>query len=215
MADQPQPETRPRQPPDRYEFRVWGDDLSMLLARLRAVGDGTQSQESSEVYIVSHLESAFNAKIRDGRLDVKQLVATCRDLELWRPYLKERFPIRSHSLRDELCQILCLRRQFAWTATETPDTFLGELVESCPHLTVVPLRKKRYRFALGPCLAEFVAVAADRIRRESVCVESEDAATASRGVAHLGLSGQDNWNYQTALRAMLGIDGMTRANASA
>jgi hypothetical protein len=48
-----------------------------------------------------------------------------------------------------------------------------------------------------------------------VCVESEDAAAALRVVARLGLGGQENRNYQRALRAMLGIDGMTRADSPA
>jgi hypothetical protein len=48
-----------------------------------------------------------------------------------------------------------------------------------------------------------------------IIMSAGDANAALRVVARLGLGGRENCNYQRALRAMLGIDGMTRADFQA
>ena len=215
MANRSQSETRQRRSPDRYEFRVWSHDLSTLFTRLREAGDESEPEESSEVYVVSRYQSVFNPKVRDGRLDVKELLGTHKRLELWHPHLKAQFPIRLQTEQQSVCRILSLSQPRDWDTIDTAESFLRDIVEPCPHLVLVPVRKIRTRFNLGSCSAEFVAVVAGKLERETVCVESEDANAALRVVARLGLGGRENCNYQRALRAMFGIDGMTRADFQA
>lgn len=213
MAARSQSETRQRRAPDRYEFRVWGDDLSALFTRLREAGKDAKPEESSEVYVVSRCRSAFNSKILDGRLDVKQLIGTRNRLELWHPYLKARFPLRRRSVQDDARKVLSLEGHNDWGAIDTAEAFIRTIVEPCPHMISVPLRKTRTRFGLGPCSAEFVAVTVGEVARQTMCIESEEAAAVLRVAACLGLGERENLNYQQALRAMLGIDDMTRADS--
>jgi len=212
MAAKSQSETQQRRSSDRYEFRVWGDDLLPLFIRLREAGNASDPEESSEVYVVSRYQSVFNPKVREGRLDVKELIETHKRLELWHPYLKAQFPLRLYAEQQSVSQVLSLSQPIDWEAIDTAEAFLRDIVEPCPHLVLVPVRKTRTRFSLGSCSAEFVAVVAGKLERETVCVESDNAAAALRVVARLGLGGQENCNYQRALRAMLGIDGMTRTD---
>lgn len=76
MADRPQSKTGEERPPARYEFRVWGNDLTTLFARLRDAGGREGTEESRETYVVSHIASPFNVKIRADLLDVKKLIET-------------------------------------------------------------------------------------------------------------------------------------------
>lgn len=212
MIGRPQSETGEDRPPARYEFRVWGNDLTTLFAGLCDAGDRAGTEESHETYVVSRIASPFNLKIRAGLLDVKKLIETNERLELWRPYLKAQFPLTLRLLRDDVCHILGLARQGCWGPIDTPERFLREIVEPCPHLALVPVRKTRHRFHFESCLAEFATVEAGDAELETVALESEDAAAVHRAIARLDLGGLENFNYQRALRTMLAFDTMAHAH---
>lgn len=212
MAGRYQSEVRYGGPRGRYEFRVWGDDLAVYFGRLCEAGNLEDIEKSSESYIVSGMQSPFNAKLRVGRLDVKELVGTYKRLELWRPYLKARFPLGRQTIEQDVRPILNLGRQGTLRSSYPVDSFIDEIVDPCPHLALVPLAKTRYRFTVESCLAEFTDVTVGEVNLETAAVESEDVAAVLSAIVRLGLRTRENRSYQRALRSMLGIDGISRAN---
>src|SRR5581483_2165332 len=80
-------------PKPRYEFRTWAQTLAEAMAKLQQWGIPTARDEGDETYLVSASTDRCNAKIRNGLLDMKILLATQRGLELWKPVLKAAFPI--------------------------------------------------------------------------------------------------------------------------
>lgn len=215
MPGRPQFENPYWEPSGRYEFRVWGNDLAHLFARLREASALEEIEDGTESYIVSSLGSPFNTKIRSGQLDIKRLIKTYKRLELWRPYLKKQFPLSRHTMREEVRSILSLNWQGAWPSSYALDPFIAEVIESSPHLTLVPLHKTRYRFTIESCAAEFTDVTVGGVRLETVAVESERVAAVLRAVTRLGLWRLENRNYQRVLRTILELGGMTRVNFSA
>lgn len=199
------PMTEPSGSTARYEFRVWGTDLSPLLERLRAAGDPAPIQESAETYIVPRTESLFNAKIRNEALDIKRLMRTEGPLELWCVHLKALFPINCGTLRDKVCPVLLLDPEDLVRPSYDRTAFVETVIEPSPELTVIRLTKRRRRFDLGPCTAEFTQVHLGGETVDTVAVESEDAEATLEAIARLGLTGEANRNYQQALRELSGI----------
>ena len=87
--------------PGRFEFRIWGNDLSAFQDRLTAIARPSQPRESAETYVLSRVTDAANVKIRDGVLDVKVMTEQLGRLERWRPVLKAGFPIDSRAIVEQ------------------------------------------------------------------------------------------------------------------
>lgn len=189
----------------RYEFRVWGRDLALLFARLQEASDLEEIEDSAESYIVCSRAIRFNTKVRGGSLDVKELLKTRGQLELWRPYLKAGFPLTRQTIQDRVCPVLSLDPQQIVLPAYELDLFITTIIDPSPDLTLVPVNKRRYRFTIETCLAEFTDVSVCGEHIDTVAVESQDVAATLRAIARLGLCGQQNQSYQDALRAILRI----------
>jgi hypothetical protein len=59
---------------NRYEFRIWGDDLRNVAQQLEVLSGKAYPTESDEIYFVSDARDDCNAKIRFGLLDIKVLL---------------------------------------------------------------------------------------------------------------------------------------------
>ena len=80
------------------------------------------------------------------------------------------------------------------------DRFLSELVEPEGLARAVRVYKRRVRYTVGGCIAEFSAVQADGTQLRTVAIESEDAAAVIAAVREVGLGGWANTSYQRARR---------------
>ena len=76
----------------RFEFRCWARNFGMVDTRLRRLSECHGISESEEFYIVAFANNDTNIKIRDGILDIKELIETRGDLERWVPRTKCEFP---------------------------------------------------------------------------------------------------------------------------
>src|SRR5262245_55121053 len=82
----------------RWEWRMFSEDLGEVGAKFAAL-EPERVQESDETYLLS-LKGNASVKVRDGVLDVKELVAVDADgLEQCRPVLKATVPLSPDDVR--------------------------------------------------------------------------------------------------------------------
>ncbi len=68
-------------PHTRYEYRVWGTRRKTRRALARMADEQTRETVEDCYFIVD--DQSFNAKVRDNKLKIKQLVAEKRGFEQW------------------------------------------------------------------------------------------------------------------------------------
>lgn len=190
----------------RWEWRTFGDDLADVAAAFRRL-PVQQIVDSDEVYVLSSAgggrgTGAGLVKVRDGLMDVKQLVRVDDDgLEQWTPVLKAPFPLGGSDLA-------CAAR--AWGIPASPvgeagltlEALLADVVAPHPGLRAVPVHKHRVRRQVDGCLAEVTAVGADGVRTETIAVESADPAQVLAVLDRIGLAGRPNLNYDVGLKIL-------------
>ncbi|MBV8359476.1 MAG: hypothetical protein JO189_16285, partial [Deltaproteobacteria bacterium] len=91
------PELQPR-----YEYRVWADSLEDVKNNLRRLATPPRMETSEETYLLSATTDKCNAKIRGGRINIKALLATEQELELWKPVLDAEFPLDSSVITGQI-----------------------------------------------------------------------------------------------------------------
>ena len=79
----------------RYEFRTFAQNFGMVETTMRQLSQCAMIRESSEVYIVSAANNENNTKIRDIKMDIKELVEKKQGLERWNPRMKGEFPLQT------------------------------------------------------------------------------------------------------------------------
>jgi hypothetical protein len=77
------------------------------------------------------------------------------------------------------------------------------VIRAEPGIAIVPIIKKRARFRLDECLAEFTSVAVGLGNFDTVALESTRPDAALRLVRQLGISGMPNTSYIRQLKQIL------------
>jgi hypothetical protein len=188
----------------RYEFRIWAASLEEVRARLEKLSGAQSAEQTRETYIVSDATDHTNAKIRAGVMDIKVLLRTDLNLELWSPHLKANFPIDTTLISEKIFPALRvdppeLRPQFF-----TAEVFVDTVVRPHPRLAALELGKLRRRYTLGDCAAEFVEVEIDGSRLHSVAVESASPPAVLNTMRELAIDGYPNINYVRQIKSILG-----------
>lgn len=199
----------------RFEFRCFGQEFDRIhhrMSRLSVpVPEPLWERRSEEVYIVSRTNDLNNAKIRDGKMDIKQWVQTVEGLEQWNPVMKGSFPLSRAVLRDTVFPA------FAVTAPELPAdecdyaTFL-EVIARHPDLAAVRVGKRRYGYMVHETICEYAVVLINGARVVSVAAESTDREALHRTIRDTGMTGLENINYLEAIKRVIGMDPMPLAN---
>ena len=157
----------------RYEFRVWGKDLGPVRQKLERLAS-PKVTESQETYLISAATDKCNAKVRDGLMDIKVLVAEERGLEQWKPILKASFSLEALVIAEQVFPSLELPAPaLSKSAYELRD-FLDDVMRAQPGVTVVEVSKTRYQFTIGACLAEYAQVTLNGVPEDTVAAESVD-----------------------------------------
>ena len=186
----------------RWEWREFGDQAANAFERLLASPSG-RVEESDERYVVS-TRSRASIKIRDGRLDVKQLVEVDdAGLQQWRPVMKGAFPL----LPDDLAVVVdALGSDLPLPAEGcTLEQFLAA-IEGAADLLVVEVRKRRRHYLVDGCMAEASEITTGHGTARTVAVESEDPALVRATIRGLGLAGERNVDLPSWLRAKAGLE---------
>ena len=183
----------------RFEYRAWAATFPEL-----PQPEGEPWRE--ETYLLPPHLASRNVKIRDGALEIKELVSEKDGMQSWHPAAKLEFPIAASALERELLLLLhlgiVLERE-----VYGPDELLADITEARHDVVAQPVRKRRCRYEVAGCRAETAEIAlAGRRRIMSAAVEHENPERLLRAIVTMGLDRFTNLSYPTAL-ARLRADG--------
>jgi exopolyphosphatase/guanosine-5'-triphosphate,3'-diphosphate pyrophosphatase len=181
----------------RWEWRTFGPGPE--LAEAFAGFSAERVEESDETYVVSR-NADPSVKVRDGRLDVKQLIAVRGDgLEQWKPVIKAALPVPAAGAGAVLAAL-----QATGTLAHGVRA-ADELAAASAELMAVRVHKRRAHYNLGGCLAELTSLKTARGSVATIAVESEDPALVSATVGTLGLGTRRNVCVARGLKALVGF----------
>ena len=158
---------------------------------------------SHETYILS-AASPHNVKIRGGLLDVKVLVDSFEDLELWRPVLKESFPVAGPALAP-VWDAWGLAVPPLVRSSYTLEQFLSELVSPERQLRAVAVEKRRARLVGLGCAAERGAIDVAGQHWETLALEDESAERVISVRQGLGPERPAALDYPAFLKGVVGM----------
>ena len=128
----------------RWEWRAFGDAVADAGRRLAAV-EPDAVQESDEVYVLSD-RGGDTVKVRDHKLDVKQLVQVDEHgLEQWTPALKAELPVPAADVAEALAGAHAPAPELE-RETYTLEQLRDEVVGPSPDLISVDVHKLRRRY---------------------------------------------------------------------
>jgi len=188
----------------RWEWRTFSASLDALERAIGLLADVTP-RDSSEIYVLS-LHGPQNAKLRDGRIDIKRLQQVDDDgLELWEPVFKAKFPLGRSDIAITFSEwhlpLPALSRD-----SYTIEEFLNSLIAAQPALRVARVDKSRRSFVFQGCIAEFVRLSVDLQLLQSFSLEHEDRSLILAALQQLGLDSHANTSYPLGLKRALGLD---------
>jgi hypothetical protein len=193
----------------RFEFRTFGRDFSdvaSLMSHLSVpVPENLRKRTSKEVYIVSKTDNVINTKIRDGKMDIKNLIRELDGLEQWNPLLKAEFPIEREFLAGEISPLLRLGKPTLKNDKLTLNEFLA-LIKDNPGLQSVNVEKERYGYMVDNTICEYARVSINGAMLDTVSVESTEIEDVKKTAKNLGLKGIENINYLQAIKRVIGMD---------
>jgi hypothetical protein len=178
----------------------------MAEQRIRAMAACEAITESREVYLLG-CDTGFdrNVKLRKGKLEFKQLIERYQGLQCWRPAGQWDFPVAAGTIDDILGSGGVLSRAADPDALLSRDELLRLVAQPAIHLHRASVHKRRFRFALAACRAEYDQLLVNGAAIESIAVEAVDPEAVLEVQARLRLDDFENQSYPLALSRILGI----------
>lgn len=199
----------------RFEFRTFGSDfeeVAQLMSHLSApVPQKFQKRTSKEIYIVSRSNDINNIKIRDGKIDIKNLIQVFDDLEQWAPILKEDFPMKVETLETEIFPLLQVETPKLEKDNLELDAFLS-IIKNLPGLQAVNVEKERYGYMVNNTICEFAHVWINGKLIYSVSSESTVREDVRKTIKDLEIENLENINYLKAVKHVIGMKNKPIAN---
>lgn len=186
-----------------WEWRTFHYQAHRWDRLLRQVELTPASAPANVTYLLTPA-SPDNVTIRDGHIEVKRMLRTSpAGLELWRPSLKQEFPLDPKAV-SALCHAWRCEQPEIMPSVATPEALLAWVSRALPAVRVIPVRKLRRRFRLGECEGEWVTLESGSARLESLSLGHHDPMVVLQAMAELQLSGAPNINYVAGLKRFLG-----------
>jgi hypothetical protein len=186
----------------RFEFRLFGSDLTAVRDAFAALAAGAAQPKSRETYIVTRLNVESNVKIRAHRLEVKGLLGRLRLLEQWQPVFKSDFPVPAADIENTVAPALGMDVELEGEAPFSEAALIAFAAEQAA-LAAVVVGKQRTLFDLGDCEAEFTELVIGDDRVQSVAVEAPEAQAAEALLKRTGLEAMQNESYSVFLQRRL------------
>ncbi len=188
----------------RYEYRVWGEWLESLKDKLERLANKViAATVSEEFYLISSRTDECNAKVRAGLLNLKVLLATDRELELWQPVLDAGFPLARSVIQERLFPALRLDRPSLQRPQYPLDDFFAQVVRPHRELKSAKTLKTRTLFQMDQCRAEFTSVTIGNSAYQTIAVESAQPDRVFGLVRELKLLSLPNTSYVRQLKKIL------------
>jgi exopolyphosphatase / guanosine-5'-triphosphate,3'-diphosphate pyrophosphatase len=189
----------------RWEWREFADHFPPPFIPTA----GVPAKEQKEIYLLS-LRSVQNVKIREDRLEIKELERREGELELWRPTLKAPFPV------DRAALLEAFRVWKVAPPATLPEqcdllTLLDTILPAHPELRAVALTKRRFRFAEFECQGEWVLLGINGRPWQGIAFEDEDPVRLGAFLERMHLTPWRNESYPQALKRFLALPASVRA----
>jgi hypothetical protein len=197
----------------RYEWRVWGESLGDIAARMASLSECHGTRHCLETYFVSTATDDANPKVRADLLDVKVLREVRDGFERWEPVLKAAFPVTAAFLRDDLFPALGVASPPLERAVYTLAQLRDEVVAPHGAVAAIGVHKRRSAYTINGCIAEVADVTIDDRRLQTAVVESADLGALREARILAGLDALANVNYPRAIKQMLGWGVSTASGA--
>lgn len=199
----------------RFEFRSFGRDFSdaaYLMSRLSVpVPEKVWKRASLETYIISRSNDVNNAKIRDGKMDIKTFVQEKDGLEQWNPLIKGEFPMKAETLKKEVFAAFKVEMPKIDMAEYSLEDFLS-IVKNHPDMLAVTVEKERFGYMVNDTICEYANVWINGARVVTVSSESIEVGDIRKTIRDLGLEGVENINYLQAIKRVIGMTDRKLAN---
>ena len=190
----------------RYEFRTFAQNFGMVETKMRKLSPCSMIRESQEVYIVSAANNENNIKIRDIKMDIKELVEIKQGLERWYPRMKSEFPMQTDVIRNEVFPAFAVKEPEFKRNAYSLDQYLGELINPHPELSAVNVFKRRFAFTINGCITEIAQLLINGAAIQTVAVELDDIDAIFEAKEMLGLTEYENVNYLLAIKRIIGME---------
>ena len=194
----------------RYEFRTFAQNFGMVETTMRQLSQCAMIRESSEVYIVSAANNENNTKIRDIKMDIKELVEKKQGLERWNPRMKGEFPLQTDVIKKEVFPAFAVKEPDYKREAYTLDQYLNELIIPHPELSAVSVFKRRFAFTINGCITEIAQLLINGAAIQTVAVELENIDAILEAKALLGLTDYENVNYLLAIKRVIGMEPLSQ-----
>ncbi len=189
----------------RFEFRCWARNFGLVDTRLRRISACHGIRESEEIYIATAAKDDTNIKIRDGFLDIKELIETRGDLERWRPRVQYKLPVTKEMLEGDVLPGLGIALSPLRCSTYALDQLLEEVVLPAPKMAVASVFKRRFTFTVNGCMTELDEVWINGAGLHSVTIESMDPSAVLEARNRLRLDNLENVSYPQAIKRVMGM----------
>jgi hypothetical protein len=186
----------------RFEFRIFGSDLTGVRDAFMALGPGVAQPDSRETYIATRLNVESNVKIRAHRLEVKGLLGRLRLLEQWDPVFKSEFPVAATDIENTVAPALVVDVDLGAAPPFTEAALIAFAAEQ-PGLAAAVIEKQRTLFDLGDCEAEFTNLVLGDRSLQTVAIEGPEAQAVEALMTRVGLDGEQNESYSVFLQRRL------------
>ncbi len=189
----------------RYEFRTFAQNFGMVETRMRQLSNCEMIRESAEIYIVSATNDENNTKIRDDKMDIKELVEKKQGLERWNPRMKGEFPMSAEIIQTDVFPAFGVDRPEFNRDTYTLAQYLDEIIKPHPQLAAVDVFKRRFAFTVNGCIAEIAHLLVNGAAIQTVAVELADVDAVLAATKMLGLAAYENVNYLLAIKRIISL----------
>jgi len=190
----------------RFEFRVFGTSLGMAEQRMRDIAPCESIIETMEIYLLGHrIGTDRNVKIRHGSLELKRLIEHHRGLQRWQPAGQWEFPVARAIVENLLIPAHALSQDHDPTALLSLEDLLLFTAQTATQLVRANVFKRRFRYTLPACRAEFDQLLVNGAAIESIAIESRDPQAILESRSVICLEHLENQSYPLALSRILGI----------
>ena len=189
----------------RYEFRTFAQNFGMVETRMRQLSKCEMIRESAEIYIVSATNNENNTKIRDDKMDIKELVEKKQGLERWNPRMKGEFPMKRGVIQDEVFPAFGVEVPEFKRDSYTLGQYLDEIIMPHAQLLAVRVFKRRFAFTINGCITEMAHLLVNGAAIQTVAVELEDMDAILEAKKMLGLTDYENVNYLLAIKRITSL----------
>ena len=189
----------------RYEFRTFAQNFGRVETRMRELSKCEMIRESSEIYIVSAANNENNTKIRDRKMDIKELVEKKKGLERWNPRMKGEFPMKLDVIQNDVFPAFSVEEPEFKRDEYTLKQYLDEIIIPHPRLLAVQVFKRRFAFTVNGCIAEIAHLLVNGAAIQTVAVELEDVDAILTALETVGLTEYENVNYLLAIKRIVSL----------